>query len=74
MSITIRVNQGLHKINLDDADTPLIGYASRRCSISWSPSLSRYSMRPISDIDEGARSGTRCVRSGKRSKAGGSGS
>ena len=46
-----------------------IACANKRCSIGWSPSSSRYSM-----IGEGDRRRMRCARSGKRSKAGRSGS
>src|SRR5450432_970820 len=42
------------------------GYASKRCSIGWSRSSSRSSMRPTSDIDEGDRPRTPCARCGKR--------
>ena len=52
----------------------MIACASRRCSIGWNQSLSRYSMMPASAIGEGDRRRTRCARFGKRSKAGRSGS
>src|SRR5208337_1737922 len=52
----------------------MIGCASKRCSIGWSPSSSRSSMMPASDIGEGDRRRTPCARSGKRYEAGRSGS
>ena len=52
----------------------MIACVSKRCSIGWSLSSSRYSMMPASDIGEGDRRRTRCAKCGKRSKAGRSGS
>jgi hypothetical protein len=46
----------------------------KRYSIGWSPSSSRYSMMPALAIGEGDRRRTRCARSGRRFKAGRSGS
>ena len=43
-----------------------IAYVSRRCSIGWNLSLSRYSMMPASDIGEGDRRRTLCAKCGKR--------
>jgi hypothetical protein len=50
------------------------GYASRRCSIGWSRSSSRCSMKPTSDIGEGDRRRMPCAKFGRRFKAEGSGS
>ena len=47
-----------------------IGYASKRCSIGWSRSSSRYSMMPTSDIGEGDRRRMPCAKCGRRSRAG----
>ena len=52
----------------------MTGYASRRCSIGWNRSLSRYSMKPTSDIGEGDRRRMPCAKCGRRSRADGSGS
>src|SRR5208282_3155836 len=46
---------------------------SRRCSIGWNRSLSRYSMRLTLDIGEGDRRRMPCAKCGKRSRADGSG-
>jgi len=46
---------------------------SRRSSIGWNLSSSRYSMMPASDTGEGDRRRTHCARSGRRYKAGRSG-
>ena len=50
------------------------GCASRRCSIGWNRSSSRYSMKPTSDIGEGDRRKTPCAKFGRRFSAAGSGS
>jgi hypothetical protein len=47
---------------------------SKRYSIGWSLSSSRYSMTPASDIGEGDRRRMSCAKCGKRLKAGRSGS
>ena len=52
----------------------MIAYVSKRCSIGWSQSSSRYSMMPASDTGEGDRRRTLCGKCGKRFKAGPSGS
>jgi hypothetical protein len=52
----------------------MTGCVSKRCSIGWSLSSSRYSMMPASDIGEGDRRRTPCAKCGKRYKAGRSGS
>ena len=46
--------------------------ASRRCSIDWTRSSSRCSMKPTSDIGEGDRRKTPCAKCGKRFRAVGS--
>jgi len=51
-----------------------IACVSKRYSIGWSLSSSRYSMMPASDIGEGDRRRMRCAKCGKRFKAGRSGS
>ena len=51
----------------------MTGCASRRCSIGWNRSSSRYSMKPTSDTGEGDRRRTLCAKCGRRYRAGGSG-
>src|SRR5262249_43983640 len=48
--------------------------ANKRCSIGWNPSSSQYSMMRVSDIGEGGRQKMHYARSGRRFKAGRSGS
>jgi hypothetical protein len=52
----------------------MIACVSKRCSIGWNPSSSQYSTMLVSDIGEGGQQRMHCARSGKRFKAGRSGS
>jgi hypothetical protein len=51
----------------------MIACVSKRCSIGWSRSSSRYSMKPTLATGEGDRHRMPCARFGERSRAAGNG-